>query len=374
VQAGVAVMLGLGHRAFRLGCSNRPSPAITGAAAVAWALACAAVLLATLFARRRRPTRSPGSFTIRRCTPPGATGHWSGGWNVLVEILIGGAGSDLGARAPIAGVARGRCQPPSRARVPRRPSDHRCLRRRLAVAVRAAARQGAHVRRRRRAVLTGVFGGDRGPSQPIRWAPPGAAAEVLAGFRTKPGAVAGGWSCGPRASGIWTPTGASASRPVCVGGRGVRRSAAVQPRWPAGCASCANRCIASSGADGRSRSTKAAGSAFRARGRDRDARGALARGLTHACTGSRWGWASSGAELRADDLVCARALAGRSAGSGDALRECGANLSLDTMQRVARPRTGSNEALVCRALGGRPRARGGRGQPQLRPASRTWWP
>ena len=97
VEAGVALMLGLGRRAFRLGCSNRPRPAIAGAAAIAWALACAAVLAATLdrggaghvLARvLSHPAIHVGGRVIRTA---GGRHVPDGEWDRVVEVLIAAA-------------------------------------------------------------------------------------------------------------------------------------------------------------------------------------------------------------------------------------------------------------------------------------------
>lgn len=345
VQAGVAVMLGLGHRAFRLGCSNRPSPAITGAAAVAWALACAAVLLATL-------SHGAAGHAIARVLhhpalhAAGATGHWSGGWNVLVEILIGGAVaiSVLALRSLVSPAAAANRHP-----------EHEYRAARAIIDAYGADSLSPFVLRPDKALMFAaggvlsyrVFGGTAVVSaDPV--APPGAAAEVLAGFQDQARRRGWGvvlWAASERHLDAYRGLG---FRAVCVG-----EEAFVDPRRfsldgrPVRKLRQSVHRIQRRGWQITVHEGRGIGVGLEAEIETLEARWREAHPRVH---GFAMGMGEFGAELRADDLyVLARSPAGQ---LGAVMRfvTCGANLSLDTMQRVGETPNGLNEALVCRAL------------------------
>ena len=95
VQACLALMLALGRGAFRLGCSNRPRPAIACAAAVAWGLAFCAVLLSPLVEHAAghviaRVLHNPVGHAAH-LGAAGSADPWSGHWAALTQVLIGAA-------------------------------------------------------------------------------------------------------------------------------------------------------------------------------------------------------------------------------------------------------------------------------------------
>jgi lysyl-tRNA synthetase class 2 len=91
VEACLALMLALGRGAFRLGCSNRPRPAIALAAVAAWGLAVGAILSAPAVRHTARVIahvlRRPVAHPITVVTGP----HLSASWSSLIDVLIAGA-------------------------------------------------------------------------------------------------------------------------------------------------------------------------------------------------------------------------------------------------------------------------------------------
>ncbi|HET8976918.1 MAG TPA: phosphatidylglycerol lysyltransferase domain-containing protein [Solirubrobacteraceae bacterium] len=93
LQAGLALMLALSRRAFRLGCSNRPRPAIVLAAALAWGLAVGALLLAPLV---RSAAGHVLAHVLHHPAAPAVhlaagTAWLAGAWGQLIEVLIAAA-------------------------------------------------------------------------------------------------------------------------------------------------------------------------------------------------------------------------------------------------------------------------------------------
>jgi lysyl-tRNA synthetase class 2 len=91
VEACLALMLAFGRSAFRLGCSNRPRPAIALAAVVAWGLAAGAILSAPDVRHTARALahvlRHPVAHPLTSAGAP----HLSGAWSSVIDVLIAGA-------------------------------------------------------------------------------------------------------------------------------------------------------------------------------------------------------------------------------------------------------------------------------------------
>jgi lysyl-tRNA synthetase class 2 len=92
VEACLALMLTLGRGAFRLGCSNRPRPAIALAAVVAWGLAAGAVVSAPAVRHTAghvlaRILHHPATHSFTAAAGP----RLSDDWSVLIDVLIAGA-------------------------------------------------------------------------------------------------------------------------------------------------------------------------------------------------------------------------------------------------------------------------------------------
>ena len=92
VEAGLALLLALGRRAFRLGCSNRPAPVVACAALVAWGLAAGAVLSAPDVRHTAGHVitgvlRHPAGHVLTAASGP----RISGDWDALIDGLIVGA-------------------------------------------------------------------------------------------------------------------------------------------------------------------------------------------------------------------------------------------------------------------------------------------
>ena len=347
VQAGVALMLGLGHRAFRLGCANRPRPAITGAAVMAWALACAAVLLATL---SHGTAGHVIAGVLHHSAGPArqiaSAARWSGGWDELTEVLIGAAVviTVLALRSLVSPAAAANRHP-----------EHEYRAARAIIDAYGADSLSPFVLRPDKALMFAaggvlsyrVIGGTAVVSaDPV--APPGKAAEVLAGFQDQ--ARRRGWSVV-----LWAASERHLEtyrrlgfRAVCVGeeafvdprefsldGRAVRKLRQSVHR------------IQRRGWQITVHEGRAIGAGLES---EIDALERRWREAHPRVQGFAMGMGPFGAELRADDLyLLARSPAGR---LGAVMRfvTCGANLSLDTMQRVGDTPNGLNEALVARAL------------------------
>lgn len=92
VEASVAVMLTVGRAAFPLGCTNRPRPAIALGAVAAWGLAAGAIASApdvrhTAGHVLARVLHHPVGHSLSAAAAP----HLSGGWDLLIDVLIAGA-------------------------------------------------------------------------------------------------------------------------------------------------------------------------------------------------------------------------------------------------------------------------------------------
>jgi lysyl-tRNA synthetase class 2 len=344
VQAGVALMLGLGRRAFRLGCSNRPRPALTGAAAIAWGLACAAVLIATL--SHGTAGHVIAGVLHRPGHVAGAPAPWSGGWDMLVEALIGAAVtiSVLALRSLVAPA-------PSANRHP----GHEYRAARAIIDAYGTDSLSPFVLRPDKALMFAaggvlsyrVIGGTAVVSaDPV--APPGAAVEVLAGFQEQARRRGWGvvvWAAGERHLEGYRRLG---FRAVCVGeeafvdpsrfsldGRPVRKLRQSVHRVE-------RRGWEISAHEGRRIDV-----GLEAEINALEAQWRAAHPRVH---GFAMGMGEFGGELHADDLyLLARSPEGQ---LGAVMRfvTCGPNLSLDTMQRVGETPNGLNEALVARAL------------------------
>lgn len=350
VEAGLALLLGLGRRAFRLGCSNRPRPVIAGAAVVAWGLAYAAVRCAPLVRRAAghviaRVLTHPVQHAVRVATV-GAGGIGSGGWHLLVEVLIGVAAviSVLALRSLVAPA----------------PASNRHLEHEYRV---ARAILDAHgndslspflLRPDKELMFAAggvlsyrVIGGTAVVSaDPV--APPGAAARVLAGFQDQArrrGWQVVLWGAGERHLDAYRKLG---FRTVCVGeeafvdprrfsldGRAVRKLRQSVHR------------VQRRGWEIAVRDGRQIDAGLEAEIEALEMRWRQAHPRVH---GFAMGMGPFTAQLRADDLyVLARSPQGELGGVMRFLT-CGASLSLDTMQRVGETPNGLNEALVVRAL------------------------
>jgi lysyl-tRNA synthetase class 2 len=89
VEGCLALLLMLGRGAFRLGCSNRPRPAITLAAMAAWGLAAGAIASApdvrhTAGHVLAKVLRHPATHSLTA----GAGPRLSGEWSVVIDIFI----------------------------------------------------------------------------------------------------------------------------------------------------------------------------------------------------------------------------------------------------------------------------------------------
>src|SRR6185437_5311072 len=92
VEACLALMLTAGIGAFRLGCSNRPRPAIALGALAAWALAAAAILSAPAVRHTAgrvlaRVMHHPAGHALSAAASP----RLSADWHALIDGLIVGA-------------------------------------------------------------------------------------------------------------------------------------------------------------------------------------------------------------------------------------------------------------------------------------------
>jgi lysyl-tRNA synthetase class 2 len=347
VQAGMALLLTLGRRAFRLGCSNRPAPVVAGAALVAWGLAAGAVLSAPAVRHTAGHVitgvlHHPAGHTLAAAAGP----RLSGDWDALIDALIAGA-------VVISVLALRSLVRPASARNDHADHEHRAARE--IVSAHGSDSLSPFVLRPDKALAFAaggvlayrVVGGTAVISaDPV--APPGAAAEVLAAFQDR--ARRCGWQVA-----LW---GAAETHladyrrlglhSVCVGeeafvdprtftleGRPVRKLRQSVHRVE-------RRGWEITVRDGREIDAwlETEIELLSARWRDDHPR-------VH---GFAMGMGSFTAELRPDDLyVLARSPAGE---LGGVMRfvTCGENLSLDTMQRVGDTPNGLNEALVARAL------------------------
>lgn len=346
VEGALVLLLALGRRAFCLGCSNRPRPAILGAAVAAWALACSAVLCAPLVRSTAGHVlsgglRNPGAVAIATAsTAP------SPHWELLIEILIGGAAatSVLALRSLLrpAPAANGHGE-----------HDYRAAR--AIVDVHGTDSLSPFVLRPDKALAFAAGGvlsyrviGETAVVSADPVAPPGAAAQVLASFQAQ--ARRRGWQVV-----VWAACARHLAayrklgfRALCVGeeafvdphaftleGRSVRKLRQSVHR-------VARRGWEVSAREGRQIDAELES--------EIDALQARWRMAHPRVQGFAMGMGAFDSELRADDLyVLARSPQGE-------LRAvmrfvtCGDLLSLDTMQRVGETPNGLNEAVVVRAL------------------------
>jgi lysyl-tRNA synthetase, class II len=342
LQAGLAVILVLARGAFPLGCSNRPRPRIVLAALGAWVLAAAALAMAALVAR----TTGHVIVHVLRPHAPPAGPRLDAGWSSLIEVLIGGALaiSVLALRSAV-----------SPARAANRHTEHEYRAARAIIDGHANDSLSPFVVRPDKALAFAaggvlsyrVIGGTAVVSaDPV--APGDDAGAVLAGFQNqarRQGWQIAVWGASERHLDAYRRLGL---RTICVGeeafvdpagfsleGRAVRKLRQSVHR------------VARRGWEIVARD-----------GRDIDAAleqemEALARRWRQAhprLHGFAMGMGAYAGDLRPDDLyLLARSPEGE---LGAVMRfvTYGANLSLDTMQRVGETPNGLNEALVVRAL------------------------
>jgi lysyl-tRNA synthetase class 2 len=355
VEAVLALMLALGHGAFRLGCSNRPRPAIVCAAAIAWGLVgSAAALSAPVVRHAAGPVihgvlHHPAGHALAATPAPRLRGDWL----ALLEVLIGGA-------AGISVLALRSLVLPAAADNHHHDHEHRAAR--AIVAAHGSDSLTPFLVRPDKALSFAaggvlsyrVIGGTAVISaDPV--APEGAAGEVLADFRDQ--ARRRGWQIV-----LWgaAPTHVDAYRrlglrALCVGeeafvdpgsftleGRAVRKLRQSVHRVD-------RRGWRITVCDGREIGVGLGVEIERLAERWR-----AAHPRVH---GFAMGMGAYGGELRPDDLyVMARSPQGE-LGAVMRFATCGRNLSLDTMQRVGDTPNGLNEALVASALA-RARERG----------------
>jgi lysyl-tRNA synthetase class 2 len=347
VGACLALMLVLGRGAFRLGCSNRPRPAIAGAALVAWGLAAGAILSAPLVRHTAGHViagvpHHPVAHALTVASAPRLNEDWS----ALIDVLIAGA-------AAISVLALRSLVRPAAARNDHLEHEHRAAR--AIVDAHGSDSLSPFLLRPDKALAFAaggvlayrVIGGTAVISaDPV--APAGAAVAVLATFQDQ--ARRRGWQivlwgaaethlAGYRRLGLHAVrVGEEAfvdPRTFTLEGRRVRKLRQSVHR-------VARRGWEISVHDGREIDSwlETEIELLSARWRDAHPR-------VH---GFAMGMGSFTAELRPDDLyLLARSPAGELCGVMRFVT-CGDNLSLDTMQRVGDTPNGLNEALVTRAL------------------------
>jgi lysyl-tRNA synthetase, class II len=354
VEACLALMLTLGRGAFRLGCSNRPRPAIALAAVVSWGLAAGAVVSApavrdTAGHVLTKVLHHPVTHSLTVAAGP----RLSDDWSVLIDVLIAGA-------AAISVLALRSLVRPAQA-----TNHHLEHERRAARAIvdaygtdslspfllrpdKAFAFAAGGVLAYRVIGGTAVISAD-----PV--APDGTAADVLSAFQDQ--ARRRGWQIvlwGAAETHMQAYKGLGLHA-VCVGeeafvdpraftleGRSVRKLRQSVHRVQ-------RRGWTIDAYDGRAIDARLEREIDLVSARWRD---------DHPCVhGFAMGMGSFTSEMRPDDLyMLARSPSGE---LGGVMRfvTCGDTLSLDTMQRVGETPNGLNEALVARALA-QARARG----------------
>ncbi len=347
LEACLALMLALSRGAFRLGCSNRPRPAITLSAVLAWGLVASAILSAPAVRRTAGHVISgvlhhPAAHSLTAASAP----RLSDEWGVLIDVLIVGAAtiSLLALRSLVAPAASAN-----------RHLDHEYRAARAIVDAYGTDSLAPFVLRPDKALAFAaggvlayrVIGGTAVISaDPV--APGGAAAEVLATFQDtarRRGWQVVLWGAADTHLAAYRQLGLHA---VCVGeeafvdpdaftleGRAVRKLRQSVHR-------VARRGWTITAVDGRELDAWQESEIELVSARWRD---------THPRVhGFAMGMGGFTSELRPDDLfVLARSPAGE---LGGVMRfvTCGDTLSLDTMQRVGETPNGLNEALVARAL------------------------
>jgi len=347
VEASLALLLALGRRSFRLGCSNRPGPVVAGAALVAWGLAVGAVLSAPAV----RHTAShviagvlhhPAGHALTAASGP----RISGDWDALIDALIVGA-------VAISVLALRSLVRPSPASNDHAEHEYRAAR--AIVDTHGSDSLAPFLLRPDKALAFAaggvlayrVIGGTAVISaDPV--APAGMAAQVLADFQDRArrrGWQVVLWGAAERHLADYRRLGLHAVRAgeeafvdpqtFSLDGRPVRKLRQSVHR-------VTRRGWEISACDGREIDVwlETEIELLSARWRDTHPR-------VH---GFAMGMGSFTAELRPDDLyVLARSPAGE---LGGVMRfvTCGESLSLDTMQRVGDTPNGLNEALVAHAL------------------------
>jgi lysyl-tRNA synthetase class 2 len=345
VEACLAVMLTAGRGAFRLGCSNRPRPAIALAAVAAWGLAAGAIVSAPAV------RHTAGHVLARVLHHPVAhslsvTPRLSDDWGGLIDVLIAGA-------AAISVLALRSLVRPATAS--NRHLEHEYRAARAIVGAHGTDSLSPFLLRPDKALAFAaggvlayrVIGGTAVISaDPV--APDGAAGDVLSTFQDQ--ARRRGWQIV-----LWgaAETHLDAYRALglhamCVGeeafvdpgtftleGRAVRKlRQSVHRVTRRGWTICAH--------DGREIDSWLESEIELVSARWRDDHPQV--------HGFAMGMGSYTSELRPDDLyLLARSPAGE---LGGVMRfvTCGNTLSLDTMHRVGETPNGLNEALVARAL------------------------
>ncbi len=347
VEACLALMLTAGRGAFRLGCSNRPRPAIALAALSSWGLAAGAILSAPAVRHTAghviaRVLHHPATHALTAASTP----RLSGEWDVLIDILSAGA-------AGISVLAlRSLVRPATSSN---RHLEHEYRAARAIIEAHGTDSLSPFLLRPDKALAFAaggvlayrVIGGTAVISaDPV--APGGAAGEVLSAFQDQ--ARRRGWQIvlwGAAETHLETYR-ALGLHAMCVGeeafvdpatftleGRAVRKLRQSVHR-------VTRRGWTISAHDGREIDAwlESEIELVSARWRDDHPR-------VHGFAMGMGGFTS---ELRPDDLyVLARSPAGE---LGGVMRfvTCGETLSLDTMQRVGETPNGLNEALVARAL------------------------
>lgn len=345
VEGCLAVMLVRGRRAFRLGCSNRPRPAIALAALAAWSLAAGAILSAPAV----RHTAGHVLARVLGHSHPLAAASAArvpGDWDLLVEFLLVGAAAItvLALRSLLGPATASNRHPEHEYRAARAILDAHgtdslspfLLRPDKALAFAAGG-----------VLAYRVIGGTAVVSaDPV--APEGAAARVLAAFQDT--ARRRGWQVV-----LWgaAETHLAAYRNLGLRALCVGEEAFVDPR----AFTLEGRAVRKL-RQSVNRAARRGWTITTHAGRDLDAW--LETEIEHVA--ARWrdehphvhGFAmsmgNSASEIRPDDLyVLARSPAGE---LGGVMRfvTCGDTLSLDTMHRVGETPNGLNEALVVRAL------------------------
>ncbi|MGH2893140.1 MAG: bifunctional lysylphosphatidylglycerol flippase/synthetase MprF, partial [Solirubrobacteraceae bacterium] len=347
VEACLALMLAAGRGAFRLGCSNRPRPAIALAALGAWGLAAGAILSAPAVRHTAgRVIARVLHHPLAHSLAVAATPRLSGDWDVLIDVLIAGA-------AGISVLALRSLVRPATAS--NRHLEHEYRAARAIVDAHGGDSLSPFLLRPDKALAFAaggvlayrVIGGTAVISaDPV--APDGAAGDVLSTFQDQ--ARRRGWQIV-----VWgaAETHLEAYRALglhalCVGeeafvdprtfileGRAVRKLRQSVHR-------ARRRGWTISARDGREIDARLESEIELVSARWRDAHPRV--------HGFAMGMGNFTSELRPDDLyILARSPVGE---LGGVMRfvTCGGTLSLDTMQRVGETPNGLNEALVARAL------------------------
>ncbi|MGA9858422.1 MAG: phosphatidylglycerol lysyltransferase domain-containing protein [Solirubrobacteraceae bacterium] len=345
IEAGLALMLALGRRAFRMGCTNRPRPWIAGAALAAWGLTAGAVLCTPLFAGAGHLIAHVLHHPAARATGHAVT-YASGGWERMIDVLIVAAvGTSILALRSLV-----RPSPAANGH-----AEHEFRRARAILDAHGTDSLSPFLLRPDKALAFAaggvlsyrVIGGTAVVSaDPV--APSGAAAQVLSGFREQAGRHGWQvvlWGAGPEHLNAYAELGL---RAMCVG-----EEAFVDPRT----FSLEGRPVRKL-RQSVHRVARRGWQVTACEGRD------IGLGLEAEinAVADRWqrehpqvhGFAMSmgrfGGELHADDLYLLAHSPHGELGAVMRFVTCGESLSLDTMQRVGDTPNGLNEAMVAGAL------------------------